>query len=149
LALSRKSQCKQKDHVTCSRKRNNYDDSSSEADDFDYVISESRDALSFTRSAVNSPQHVAAVVRNVTYPCSRSCCELKRNYLFTFNVPYTTLKPRFSFSKGGHRSTRSNGAGQSRAITHGACALYIYSNMLQLILVLCSNATEWPAGSLV
>ena len=37
------------------------------------------------------------------------------------------------------------------AIMHGACALYIYAkiNMVQLISVLCSPATEWPVGLLV
>ena len=37
------------------------------------------------------------------------------------------------------------------AITHDARALYIYiyANMVQLISVLCSRATEWPVGLLV
>ena len=48
--------------MTSSRKQKHYDDSSSDADDFDYVINDSRRALNFTRSTINSPQHVASIV---------------------------------------------------------------------------------------
>ena len=50
---NRKPQCKQKEHVTSNRKHEVCDDSSSDADEFAYVINESRRALQFTGDEIN------------------------------------------------------------------------------------------------
>jgi len=63
VSTDTKSQCKQSGHVTSGRKQKHYDESSSDADDFDYVINDSRRALDFTRSAMNSTRNVASSVR--------------------------------------------------------------------------------------
>ena len=80
---SRKCANKQKYHVTCVRKQKRYkDDSSSESsDEFDDVMNESRRALSFTRSAVNSPRHLAALVRT-----SLTCFSYARQHICYSNV---------------------------------------------------------------
>ena len=58
--------------MTSSRKHKVCDDSSSDADELDYVISESRRALQFTRDEINSQS--ARHVDTASLVSSSSCC---------------------------------------------------------------------------
>ena len=64
--------------MTSNRKHKVCDDSSSDADELDYVISESRRALQFTRDEINSQsaRHVdtASLVSSSSCCCCSCCC---------------------------------------------------------------------------